>query len=80
VKALIQAAIAAPAQRPWLAWGPYIWTDGLRGRSDGLVWTCSDVQSDGTHPSASGSAKIARLLHAFFTSDPSAMPWFTRQR
>jgi len=78
VKGLIQAAIAAPAQRPWLAWGPYIWTDGLRGRGDGLVWTCDDVQSDGTHPSATGSAKIGHLLHAFFTSDPTATPWFTR--
>jgi hypothetical protein len=77
VKLLVQNAIAAP-RRPWLAWGPYLWTDGLRGRSDGLVWTCDDVGSDGTHPSPSGVDKVALLLHRFFTSDPTAAPWFTR--
>jgi hypothetical protein len=77
VKLLVQDAIAAP-RRPWLAWGPYLWTDGLRGRSDGLVWTCDDVGSDGTHPSPTGVGKIALLLHRFFTSDATAAPWFTR--
>src|SRR5262245_60688487 len=27
---------------PWLSWGPYVWTDGLRGRSDGLITVCPD--------------------------------------
>ncbi|HZQ70063.1 MAG TPA: hypothetical protein VFA68_16175 [Terriglobales bacterium] len=23
---------------PWVDWGPYLWTDGFNGRSDGVVW------------------------------------------
>ncbi len=62
----------------WLAWGPYLWTDGLDGRSDGLQWTCSDVQSDGTHPSTSGRQKVAALLLNFFKNDPLAQRWFVK--
>ena len=41
---------------PWLAWGPYLWTDGvgpdgvtggIPGRSDGLEWTCGMQDNDG---------------------------------
>jgi hypothetical protein len=63
---------------PWLGWGPYLWTDGLAGRSDGLQWTCADVQQDGTHPSTSGVNKVAKLLLAFFKRDPTASMWFVR--
>jgi hypothetical protein len=65
-----------PAARPWIAWGPYLWTNGVSGRSDGLVWNCADTYSDGTHPSPSGTQKVAGLLLSFFKSDPSAQPWF----
>jgi hypothetical protein len=61
---------------PWLAWGPYLWADGLTPRSDGLTWSCEDLQADGTHPSVSGQAKVATLLLAFFKSDSTAQPWF----
>jgi hypothetical protein len=63
---------------PWLAWGPYLWADGLVPRAgDGLTWACADfVTNDGTHPSASGRAKVADLLLDFFTTDPTAVPWF----
>lgn len=61
----------------WVGWGPYLWTDGTHARSDGLTWLCEDVQPDGTHPSARGVQKVARLLLQFFTSDPVARPWFT---
>lgn len=61
---------------PWLAFGPYLWTDGLTPRSDGLVWACADVQPDGTHPSPAGRDKVAALLQQFFTTDPRCAPWY----
>jgi hypothetical protein len=70
-----------PVVAPWIAWGPYLWTDGTRGRSDGLTSVCpDDLQSDYTHPSASGGVpKVARQLLAFFKTDPTAAPWFVRK-
>lgn len=49
-----------------MGWGPYLWTDGTRGRSDGLAWTCDDTAQDGTHPSISGQRKVAAMLQRFF--------------
>lgn len=75
----------ADAVAPWLAWGPYLWADGLGsddapggipGRSDGLEWACSDFNTDGIHPSASGRDKVANALVRFYTSDSTAKPWF----
>ena len=63
---------------PWLAWGPYLWADGLKARSDGLVYTREDLGDDGTHPAAGARGKVARLLLEFLKSDPSARPWFSR--
>ncbi len=61
---------------PWIAWGPYLWADGLNPRSDGLIWVRSDLQSDGTHPSQSGEQKVGTMLLNFFKSEPSASGWF----
>ena len=61
---------------PWLAWGPYLWADGLTPRSDGLIWLCSDFIDDGTHPSGDGAAKVAGLLQDFFRSEGTAVPWY----
>lgn len=61
---------------PWIAWGPYMWADGLIPRSDGLVWECSDFGVDGIHPSEDGVAKVAALLLDFFKSSKTASPWF----
>ena len=66
-----------PVEAPWLAWGPYLWADGLNARSDGLVWECGDFRSDGTHPSSDGAAKVATLLNDFLTEAPTAAPWFS---
>jgi hypothetical protein len=67
---------AGPVTSPWLAWGPYLWADGLAGRSDGLVWNCADFAADGTHPSTSGQLLVADSLLAFFRADATTAPWY----
>ena len=76
VRWLINDRMLGKLKGPWLGWGPYLWTDGLRGRRDGLVWACEDVGQDGTHPSRSGVQKVANLLLQFFRNDPTARPWY----
>jgi hypothetical protein len=64
---------------PLLLWGPYLWADGVQGREiDNLVWKREDLARDGTHPSASGREKVARLLLDFFTANPLAKCWFAK--
>jgi hypothetical protein len=65
-------------EAPWLSWGPYLWTDGLVPRSDGLVWSFDDQRGCGAHPSPSGVAKNVAQLLAFFKTDPTTIPWFLR--
>ncbi len=64
---------------PWLAWGPYLWADGLNAREDGLTWRCEDFAEDGTHPAESGRRKVAELLLDFVKSDSTARMWFRRK-
>jgi hypothetical protein len=73
------------AVAPWLAWGPYLWADGLGsdrqpggipGRADGLEWRCSDYNTDGVHPTTSGKQKVTTMLDRFFRSDTTTTPWF----
>jgi hypothetical protein len=80
IRWLIGERMRGQVKGPWLGWGPYLWTDGLRGRKDGLVWECEDVEQDGTHPSKTGVQKVGQLLLQFFKSDPTARPWFVRVR
>jgi len=61
---------------PWLAWGPYLWADGINPRSDGLVWLCDDMQSDGTHPARDAEEKVGAMLLDFMLNSPYAAPWF----
>jgi len=67
-----------PVRSPWLAWGPYLWADGLKPRSDGLVWKRDDLGPDGTHPSLIGRDKVAHLLLNFLKTDPTSQPWFLK--
>jgi len=64
---------------PWLSWGPYLWCDGAKPRSDGLTWLREDVERDLIHPSPAGAAKEAAQLLAFCKTDPTAAPWFLRK-
>jgi Abnormal spindle-like microcephaly-assoc'd, ASPM-SPD-2-Hydin/Putative Ig domain len=64
---------------PLLLWGPYLWSNGLLGREDGLTWDCQDFSSDGLHNSAIGRNKEAGLMTTFFKSDPTATPWYLAQ-
>jgi hypothetical protein len=70
-----------PVRCPWIAWGPYLWADGLKGRKqDDLVWRYEDMMiGDRTHPSQVGRQKVAKLLLDFFKADPTSRPWFLAQ-
>ncbi len=71
-----------PVKAPLILWGPYFWCDGLKPRSDGLIWTCCEPTTDvynNPHPEASGAQKCADQLYAFFKTDPTATPWCLRK-
>jgi hypothetical protein len=78
VQALIaqQAGAAASAPAPWMAWGPYLWADGGKPRSDGLVWSRGDFLADGLQLSPAGAGKVARLLVDFLHHDALARSWY----
>lgn len=62
---------------PWIAWGPYLWADGTKGRKqDSLTYIRDDLGPDGTHPSDSGRRKVAQQLLDFLKNDPTSKPWF----
>ncbi|MCX7013034.1 MAG: hypothetical protein NTW86_10845 [Candidatus Sumerlaeota bacterium] len=69
-----------PVRSPWLAWGPYLWADGVKPRGDGLVWLREDLtDKDGMHPSDKGVAKVVKMLMDFMKTDSTAKPWFVKQ-
>ncbi|MCB1063313.1 MAG: hypothetical protein KDN20_10385 [Verrucomicrobiae bacterium] len=70
-------ATKGPVKAPLLLWGPYLWCDGMKPRSDGLIWPPEYLDFDGVHPSDAGKAKITELLIDFFATNPNAKPWFT---
>jgi hypothetical protein len=61
---------------PWLAWGPYLWADGITERSDGLQWSCDDYVADGVHPSPSGRLRVSDLLTTHFRTHPASVGWY----
>jgi hypothetical protein len=76
VRAVIQDRMSGKLKGPWIAWGPYLWTDGVAGRTDGLQWMCDDVENDGTHPSKTGVQKVVTMLTTFFKTDATAKRWY----
>jgi hypothetical protein len=72
-------AANGPVVAPWMSWGPYYWANGMNSRSDGLVWTCQDLEADGTHPSDPvGRIKVSTQLFNFLKSDDTASIWFLK--
>lgn len=61
---------------PWIAWGPYMWAEGLNPRSDGATWAVSEFEADGTHPDVGAETKVGGHLLTFFKTDPRASCWF----
>jgi hypothetical protein len=79
-----------PVVAPWVAWGPYFWSDGPTPRAyDGFHFDCRDVYNflagngDFSHPGKFGIEKEAGLLFDFFRTDATASSWYyglTRSR
>ena len=61
---------------PWIGWGPYLWADGARPRSDGLFWALQTDFEDPVHLGREGVEKAAGLLLTFFKTSPQARCWF----
>jgi hypothetical protein len=62
---------------PWLAWGPYVWADGVKPNKDGLSYAIDDYGAqDRTHPTDSGRMKVATRLLAFLKTDSTSKSWF----
>src|SRR5206468_2929988 len=65
---------------PWIAWGPYLWADGVKGREDGLKWFKEDLRSDDhTHPSSKGCEQVSRLIKDFLKTDPTTKSWYLKR-
>jgi hypothetical protein len=73
-------AATGEVKAPWLAWGAYLWGDGITPRQgDSLQWFCEDfITTDGTHPSTSGRQKVAGMLDGFFRSSPYTRYWYLK--
>ena len=76
-------ASKGPVVAPWIAWGPYFWSDGPTPRAyDGFHFDCRDVSNflardgDFSHPGKFGIEKQAGLLFNFFRTDSTATPWY----
>ena len=68
----------AAGKAPWLAWGPYLWADGLIPREDGLTWACAELEQDGTHPGPDAERKVGQMLVDFLHSDTTASRWYRK--
>ena len=84
VRHLIQKQTSGDAElvstkSPLLLWGPYLWSEGEKGRKfDELKYVKDDFGGDGTHPSRSGQEKVAKQLLEFFATSELATGWFAK--
>ncbi|MCK6549861.1 DUF4215 domain-containing protein [Myxococcota bacterium] len=51
---------------PWVAWGPYLWANGLAANGLGTTWPLADYEADRSRFSASGLARIATSMNLYF--------------
>jgi len=66
-----------PVLAPWMGWSAYYWANGLIPRSDGITWSCQDLEPDGLHPrDPIGHIKIAQYLLNWFKTSELTTPWF----
>ena len=64
---------------PWLSWGPYLWANGDRPRSDGFAFAYDDFrENDRMHHSAAGMQKMGAQLLNFFKNDATTKSWFLK--
>jgi len=75
---------------PWMAWGPYIWSNGeVPNKYNGVYWCAGllsparpcdaiedDYQTDLLHPNSVGAAKVAEQLWNFFSTSEFTQSWF----
>jgi hypothetical protein len=64
---------------PWLSWGPYLWANGEKPRTDGFHFEKTDFRPDDQmHHSETGMKKIGEELLRVFKSDTTTRGWFLR--
>jgi hypothetical protein len=82
VRQLVEQHITTHRQgqnTPFVAWGPYMWADGDRPRSDGLRWLRSDFETDGVHPGPGAEKKWAEAMLKYMENNPLTRGWFLPQ-
>ncbi|HEX4131765.1 MAG TPA: hypothetical protein VHZ24_17150 [Pirellulales bacterium] len=66
-----------PVKAPWLSWGPYLWANGTKPRSDGFCYAYEDYRdNDHMHHSEQGMRKMGHVLVDFFKTDSTTRTWF----
>jgi hypothetical protein len=74
-------AAKGPVRAPWVAWGPYVWADGVKPSKSGLSYARADyTDQDGTHPTTSGRMKVATRLMEFLKTDTTSKTWFAAEK
>ena len=66
----------AKKSAPIIVWGPYLWSDAAKPRSDGFLLNRGDFEEDGMHPSQNGESKVGLALLEFFKNSSYAKCWF----